>query len=319
MTEFVGMTAADIAATEYYDGHGDHDDQPFEGNIVLVDARALSDTDRTVVESMREEFDAEVVVLPHPSVTKKKMRRSRATISDVGMDEIGDYIEPESKIAVIPGPGLPDASRDSVLAPIPDDCTSEIISASSLQDAMDGLGKFFGVRHSQESTEKSETTVDDVMEELGIDDKSVGNESGYGIDFENGCMGVMTHKGLELPLAVYKIRDVDYGASFNALGQFALRITRQTPVVTEQGDLIDTEVDLEFTREADARASPQGLHGHGRLDRRSVGCQESPKGTRNHARPVLDDDRGRPCDRADGAGYVEREHHLYEASSTRVG
>lgn len=109
-------------------------------------------------------------------------------------------------------------------------------------------------RHSQEPDEKSEPTVDDVVEELGIDEKELGNESGYGIDFENGRMGVMTHKGLELPLAVYKIRDVDYGASSNALGQFALRITRQTPVVTEQGDLIDTEVDLEFVREADAKS-----------------------------------------------------------------
>lgn len=259
MTEFTGMSAADIAATEYCNGHGDHDDQPFEGNIILFDARALSDTDRTVVESMREEFDAEVVVLPHSSVMKKKMRRSKATISDVGLNEIGDYIEPGSKIAVIPGPGLPDASRDSVLASIPDDCTSEVVSASSLQAAMDGLGKFFGVRRSQEATTESGPTLDDALEELGVDDKSAGNKSGYGIDAENGRMGVWSVKPeggemlLSYPLALTSIKGVDEASSQEVVKQAAIWIEEREREVDLSGKLIDDRVVLGAITEQDAK------------------------------------------------------------------
>ena len=264
MSEINGMTPADLAAMEYYDGHDypDEDDQMFEGNIVLIEASALTDTSRSAIETMRTELDAEVVILPSPSANKKRMRRAGATIADVdevnALAEVGELIEPDSKIAYIGGPGILNADPKIITIELPDDCESSVHYASTLGGDITDLATFFGVRHSQETTEKSEPTAQDFM--VGLDDEQTGNKSGYGIDFENGRMGVMTDKGLELPLAVYKIRDVDYGASLKALGQFALRTTRQTSVVTEQGELIDTEVDLEFVREADAQSPARKVY-----------------------------------------------------------
>ena len=95
---------------------------------------------------------------------------------------------------------------------------------------MDGLGKFFGVRHSQEATTESGPTLDDALEELGVDDKSAGNKSGYGIDAENGRMGVWSVKPeggemlLSYPLALTSIKGVDEASSQEVVKQAAIWI-----------------------------------------------------------------------------------------------
>src|SRR5699024_7222598 len=107
MTEPNGMTAADIAMAEHMFGGERHDpddefaedEQMFEGNVVLVDSRSLTDTSRTVVQKIRDELDAEVVVLPDPHTPKKRIKRSKAIVSDVGLKDIGDSIEPDSTVS----------------------------------------------------------------------------------------------------------------------------------------------------------------------------------------------------------------------------
>ena len=259
MTEPNGMTSADLAMAEHMFGGGWHDpsdefaedEQMFEGNVVLVDSRSLTDTSRTVVQKIRDELDAEVVVLPDPHTPKKRIKRSKAIVSDVGLKDIGDSIEPDSTVSVIVGSYYKAESRDSILAGIPDDCTARVFHDSGFQKGdLDELAEFFGVRHSQKPS------FDNAMESLGLDDEALG-KSGYGIDFKNGRMGVWTiengEETLSYPLALSSIKGVDERSSQRVVKQAAIRIAEREREMDLLGKLIEDRVVLEAITEQDAK------------------------------------------------------------------
>lgn len=246
------LTDNDLAMMEAEED--EQDTHEHDGNLIFVDARSVqTEAQGKALADIKKKARAKVVVLPHDDADKKKTKKHAVSdaVSNFDIDHVEENdVAPGSNVFII-GYEISDSDVEAITGAFESDCTVEVIGVSRLDFAKKSVVKFFD-RH---SPKPGAVTPESLRERAGYDsDKR--RKGGYVRDWDMAKMGYMARETdgegnvvreyIEPPRALYSLVNVEDHVTREAFGDFAMRITRCTPVRDETGKHLHTLVDLEL-------------------------------------------------------------------------